>query len=36
LLGVSMAGYNFLYALALGLVTLWYGLRRRGKRLGMA
>jgi disulfide bond formation protein DsbB len=36
LFGVSMAGYNFLYALALGLVTLWYGLRRRGERLGMA
>jgi disulfide bond formation protein DsbB len=36
LFGISMAGYNFLYALALGLVTLWHGLRRGSTRLGMA
>ena len=36
LFGISMAGYNFLYALALGLVTLWYGLRRRSTRFGLA
>jgi disulfide bond formation protein DsbB len=36
LFGISMAGYNFLYAMALGLMTLWYGLRRRRTRLGMA
>jgi disulfide bond formation protein DsbB len=36
LFGISMAGYNFLYAIALGLVTLWYGLRQRGKRFGTA
>jgi disulfide bond formation protein DsbB len=36
LFGISMAGYNFLYTLALGLVTLWCSLRRRGARVGMA
>jgi len=29
LFGISMAGYNFLYATALGAVTLWFALRRR-------
>ena len=36
LFGISMAGYNFLYATALGLATLWYALRPRGKRFGTA
>ncbi|MGE0164606.1 MAG: disulfide bond formation protein B [Dongiaceae bacterium] len=29
LFGISMAGYNFLYALALTAVALWFALRRR-------
>jgi disulfide bond formation protein DsbB len=36
LFGISMAGYNFLYAAALGIVTLWAALRRRETRLGIA
>jgi disulfide bond formation protein DsbB len=36
LFGISMAGYNFLYAIALGLVTLWYALRQRRKTLSIA
>jgi disulfide bond formation protein DsbB len=36
LFGISMAGYNFLYATALGIVTLWAALRRRETRLGTA
>lgn len=33
LFGISMAGYNFLYATALGCVTLWFALRPRRKPL---
>ena len=29
LFGISMAGYNFLYALALAVATLWFALRGR-------
>jgi disulfide bond formation protein DsbB len=36
LFGISMAGYNFLYALALGFVMLWFGMRHRDARLGTA
>lgn len=36
LFGISMAGYNFLYAIALGLVTLWYALRQLRKTLSTA
>jgi disulfide bond formation protein DsbB len=33
LFGISMAGYNFLYAVGLGIVTLWFALRPRRKPL---
>jgi disulfide bond formation protein DsbB len=36
LFGISMAGYNFLYAAVLGIATLWYALRQRQKQLGAA
>jgi disulfide bond formation protein DsbB len=36
LFGISMAGYNFLYAVALGVVTVCFALRRRRERLGTA
>lgn len=34
LFGISMAGYNFLYAGALSVATLWLALRRRRERPG--
>jgi disulfide bond formation protein DsbB len=33
LFGISMAGYNFLYAVGLGLITLWFALLSRRKPL---
>jgi disulfide bond formation protein DsbB len=36
LFGISMAGYNFLYAATLGTATLWYALRQRRRQLGTA
>jgi disulfide bond formation protein DsbB len=36
LFGISMAGYNFLYAAALGIATLWYALRQQRQQLGTA
>jgi disulfide bond formation protein DsbB len=36
LFGVSMAGYNFLYAAALAVVTLLFALRRRRERRATA
>lgn len=34
LFGISMAGYNFLYATALAVATLWFALRRRHAEAG--
>jgi hypothetical protein len=35
LFGISMAGYNFLFSLALGMAVLWVLFRLRAGRAGL-